>query len=632
MKIFKFKSTYLNSTMLFLSMIVFFPSAFSQITSIPDPNFEQKLIDLGIDSDGVINAQILTSDAAARYGSLDVFSSSISDLTGIEAFVNITVLRCYDNNLTSLDLTSNTNLGEIICSDNNLQSLDVSTITNLFLLYCANNPLLGSLDLSNNTGLSILIAGNIGLSTLDVSDNTSLTNLSCTSNSLSTLDLSKNAALKELAISGNSIASIDLSKNIALERLICAGNGMTSLDVSKNTALWDLQLHFNSVSSLDLSTNSALTNLNCHDNLLTSLDVSLNTTLTHLSCHHNPQMTCLDVANGNNASFIYFNSHACPNLFCINVDDATDANGSSFWLNGKDPWATFSESCGCSNQPPDCSMAAIADQNADANCEATISSSDVTGLTDPEGDQLMVTVNPANLYLGANTVNVTADDGNGGNCSININVNVVDNDTDNDGVVDCLDNCKNTHNPGQEDGDCDGFGDVCDMCEGSDDSVDNNNDGLSDCINPPEYEDIIDDWKCGNNKVYMTVNPNNPHTICVNKNSITSHIANGGYLGEFGSASCPSIPFISLEGNNEFEIKSLFNEGEKFEVTFHTLWEKEITARVFDLTGKLLSINSIHPTKGINTIYLDTGKISSGLYIVHLNDGQRQVAEKFVMP
>ncbi len=79
-----------------------------------------------------------------------------------------------------------------------------------------------------------------------------------------------------------------------------------------------------------------------------------------------------------------------------------------------------------SNNDPDCSGAAIADQIADNSCQATISGSDVTGITDSDGDPLTITVNPTTLALGANSVNVMADDGNGGTCSTDINVNVID--------------------------------------------------------------------------------------------------------------------------------------------------------------------------------------------------------------
>ena len=78
------------------------------------------------------------------------------------------------------------------------------------------------------------------------------------------------------------------------------------------------------------------------------------------------------------------------------------------------------------NEPPDCSGAAIADQVCDANCQAVISDADVTGVTDPDEDPLDILVSPSTLVLGANTVSVTADDGNGGTCQINITVNVID--------------------------------------------------------------------------------------------------------------------------------------------------------------------------------------------------------------
>ena len=53
---------------------------YAQTTTIPDTNFEQVLIDLGIDSDRVINNSVLTSDAAS-VSSLNVSGKGIIQLT-----------------------------------------------------------------------------------------------------------------------------------------------------------------------------------------------------------------------------------------------------------------------------------------------------------------------------------------------------------------------------------------------------------------------------------------------------------------------------------------------------------------------------------------------------------------------
>jgi hypothetical protein len=49
------------------------------------------------------------------------------------------------------------------------------------------------------------------------------------------------------------------------------------------------------------------------------------------------------------------------------------------------------------------------------------------------------------------------------------------------------------------DSDCDGVSDECDVCPGGDDSMDNNGDGLADCAYWPGLFNISDDWKCSNN-------------------------------------------------------------------------------------------------------------------------------------
>jgi len=62
-------------------------------------------------------------------------------------------LSCYNNQLTSLDVSNNTALTDLSCYNNQLTSLDVSNNTALTgWLNCLNNQLT-SLDLSNNTAL-----------------------------------------------------------------------------------------------------------------------------------------------------------------------------------------------------------------------------------------------------------------------------------------------------------------------------------------------------------------------------------------------------------------------------------------------------------------------------------------------
>lgn len=63
----------------------------AQITLIPDANFEMFLIEENIDTDGIVNGQILTQDVLTvtnlNIHSLNAPYTYIEDLTGIEAFV-----------------------------------------------------------------------------------------------------------------------------------------------------------------------------------------------------------------------------------------------------------------------------------------------------------------------------------------------------------------------------------------------------------------------------------------------------------------------------------------------------------------------------------------------------------------
>ena len=106
------------------------PVTVQTTTYVPDDNFEQALIDLGYDD--VLNDSVLTANISS-ITSLDITYLSISDLTGIEGFTALTELRCFNNQLTSLDVSSNTALTKLSCHENELTSLDAVSYTHLTL-------------------------------------------------------------------------------------------------------------------------------------------------------------------------------------------------------------------------------------------------------------------------------------------------------------------------------------------------------------------------------------------------------------------------------------------------------------------------------------------------------------------
>ncbi|MEE3153436.1 MAG: hypothetical protein VX282_01875, partial [Candidatus Neomarinimicrobiota bacterium] len=177
-----------NVYKLLITVIITTTFGFSQTTYVPDDNFEQALIDLGYDD--TLDDYVLTANISG-VTSLDVSEKEISDLTGIEGFTALTTLNCDNNELTSLDLTSNSNLTYLYCRENQLVNLDVDNISTLDQLHCHDNQLT-SIDLTSNVALTFLTCQNNQLTTLDLSSNTALTLLYCGNNQLTSLNVNSN--------------------------------------------------------------------------------------------------------------------------------------------------------------------------------------------------------------------------------------------------------------------------------------------------------------------------------------------------------------------------------------------------------------------------------------------------------
>ena len=274
---------------------------FGQNVNIPDPDFKQYLVgNAAINTNG--DAHIQVSEASAFNGSIICMQCGWSDLTGIQAFTALTVLKCNDNDLATLDVSQNIALTILECDRNNL-------------------------------------------TTLDVSQNTALTKLSVWENNLTSLNVNSNIALMNLICKNNEITTLDLSQNTALTSLNCEYNQISSLDVSQNTALISLGCSYNLLTSMIVDNNAVLEKLTFANNQITSLNVTNNTELTQLNADNN-LLTSLDVRNGNNSNMTIsgysFRAVNNPNLTCVSVDDP--AWSTIHWYN-TDPWMTFSSDC-----------------------------------------------------------------------------------------------------------------------------------------------------------------------------------------------------------------------------------------------------------------------------------------------
>ena len=353
----------------------------AQTTTIPDTNFEQALIDLGIDSDGVINNSVLTSDVAS-VSSLNVSGKGIMQLTGIEDFISLSELYCQDNLLTSLSLSTNNKLIILDCSENDLSSLKITDLVELKILRCSFNKITG-INLSNNKLLEEFHCDHNLLKTLNLKDNLELTEFNCANNQFTVLTITFNWKIKYLNFSSNLFDYIDLSNNVKveylnssnnpltsiflnnmtelqsiymvendlladvnfshnykLEEIICRDNDLlTSINLSAALALTHLDCSNNSLTELETLYNPLLENLYCQNNQIKTLDLSQNPKLTFLKCNDN-QLEALDLKNGSNhlmtggitkydGQIIYVDGMDVrnnPPLLCIQVDNEQDAS------------------------------------------------------------------------------------------------------------------------------------------------------------------------------------------------------------------------------------------------------------------------------------------------------------------
>ena len=167
--------------------------------NFPDENFRNWILSQSFGEDGV-----LTEEEILGAKEMYVYNMDIQNMQGIEYFTALSTLECYQNKLTSIDLSKNVVLKRLVCNYNQLTSLDVSKNTALKTLYCSRNQLT-SLDLSANTAIEYLQCYNNQLTSLDVSKNSKMVQLWCSDNKLTSLAIPKDAPLIYIGCYGNKL-------------------------------------------------------------------------------------------------------------------------------------------------------------------------------------------------------------------------------------------------------------------------------------------------------------------------------------------------------------------------------------------------------------------------------------------
>jgi len=253
-----------NKHLFTIISLLFSTLIFAQYTAVPDTVFEQYLIDEGIDTDGIINGQFLTANAIG-VDFLDLDFLPVSDLTGIEAFVDLERLDARDTNFASADFSQNILLNQ---------------------LTIVNSPL-NSINLSQNINLLTLFADNCELSSIDVSNNINLNQLSIDNNYLTSIDVSNLQLMSSFSLEGNNFTSLDLPLLQSLGGLIINDNRINSLNLSNLPSLQTLEISNNNLTEIDLSNNPQFKHLLCINNVLTQLDFTQNPLIKTVYCSSN---------------------------------------------------------------------------------------------------------------------------------------------------------------------------------------------------------------------------------------------------------------------------------------------------------------------------------------------------------
>lgn len=184
------------------------------------------------------------------------------------------------------------------------------------------------------------------------------------------------------------------------------------------------------------------------------------------------------------------------------------------------------------------------------------------------------------------------------------------------------------------DNDCDGIHNVCDECDGGNDAVDNNNDGLPDCKYPPAFANVRSNWKVGTSQVWVWYRNSNTYTPTLIQYSQLQNLINTNQVWLGGAAYCTSAKSVVFDEVNDIagSVSVSPNPAQNnLTLRINSSAALEKTVRVVDILGNTVLTFTLGAQQTEHTFDLASANVASGIYTLLVETEAGRIGTQFIV-
>jgi hypothetical protein len=186
------------------------------------------------------------------------------------------------------------------------------------------------------------------------------------------------------------------------------------------------------------------------------------------------------------------------------------------------------------------------------------------------------------------------------------------------------------------DNDCDGIHNVCDECDGGNDAVDNNNDGLPDCKYPPAFANVRSNWKVGTSKVWVWYRNSNTYNPTLIEYALLQNLINTNQVWLGGASYCSSSKAIAMDetevSSDEHGITLSPNPvNNLLTLRINNNERVDKTVKIVDMLGNTIATFSMGANENERTVDITTLQIANGIYTMIVETANSRIGMQFIV-